>query len=66
MKETIKNKFIEIANNKKMWNTNIEIDGETYIFISSRNEFRKIVKQQSGVIGVVVAVWVEGNLMEAV
>ena len=66
MKETVRNKLIEIAENKKLWNKNIEIDGETYIFVSSRNEFRKMVKQPSGEIGVVVAVWICNSLKEIV
>lgn len=47
-----------------MWNKNVEIDGETYIFVSSRNEFRKIVSQPSGEIGTLVGLWICNSFKE--
>lgn len=56
MKKTddLKNKLVATFTKRNNWNKHIEIDGETYIYISAKSEIRREVHQQSGTIASLV------------
>ena len=56
MKKTddLKNKLVATFTKRNNWNKRIEIDGETYIYISAKNEIRREVRQSSGTIAALV------------
>lgn len=58
----LKNALTEMYNNK-VWNKHVEIEGENYIYISATNEFRRVIKQPSGQIAMLVGCMVQGNFM---
>ncbi len=49
--------------NKHEWNKHIEIDGEQYIYISCKNEFRRVVHQSGEDIAVLVGCMAFGQFM---
>lgn len=59
----LKNKLETTFTNKANYNKHIQIDGETYIYISCRNEIRRVVHQNSGDIAVLVGCFTFGRFM---
>lgn len=53
----------EIGNNRKQWDRIIEINGDLFIYNSAKNEFRKVVKQPSGEILVLVGCMAFGRFV---
>ncbi len=49
--------------NEHEWNKHIEIDGEKYIYISCKNEFRRVVHQPGEDIAVLVGCMAFGRFM---
>lgn len=54
-KDELREAFAAILANKREWDKEFTADGKTYIYYSSRNEFREKVEQPSGTAYVLVA-----------
>lgn len=64
MKKTneLKNALVEMFENK-VWNKLTLIDGDYYIYVSAKNEFRKLVHQPSGDIAALVGCMAFGRFV---
>ena len=61
--EELKNKLAATFSNKANWNKHIDIDGETYIYISCKNEIRQRIHQTGGDIAILVGCFAFGRFM---
>lgn len=64
MEQSLKDALKEIGNNKSFWNKHLEIEGNQYVYISAKNEFRKVVEQPSGTVEVIVGCMFLGDFLE--
>jgi len=59
----LREKLTKIFSQRENWNKLIDVDEELYIYISSCNEIRRLVRQPSGNVAVLVACFCLGKLI---